>query len=62
MTAQELHNAKNKDLFTSLAAMKRAAILARKRALQTDTAIVILKDEKILRLSGEEIYKAEEKV
>ena len=46
MTAQELHNAKNKDLFASLAAMRRAAALARKQALQTDTAIIILQNVK----------------
>ena len=61
MTAQELHNAKNKDLFASLAAMRRAAALARKQALQTDTAIIILQNEKILRLHGEDICKTEKK-
>lgn len=55
MTQHELHNAKDKDLIASLEAIKRAAVLARKQAIQTDTAIVVLKDQKITRLTAEEI-------
>lgn len=55
MTQHELHNAKDKDLIASLEAIKRAAALARKQAIQTDTAIVVLKDQKIIRLTAEEI-------
>lgn len=57
MTPQELNTAKNQDLIASLAAMKRAAALARQQAIQTDTAIVILKDQKIVRLTAEDIRK-----
>lgn len=57
MTPQELNSAKNQDLIASLAAMKRAAALARQQAIQTDTAIVILKDQKIVRLTAEDIRK-----
>lgn len=59
MTQQELHKAKDKDLIASLAAMKRAAAQARKQAIQTDTAIVVLKDQKIVRLTAEEIRQEE---
>ena len=55
MTQHELNKAKDKDLVASLAAIKRAAALARKQAIQTDTAIVVLKDQKIIRLTAEEI-------
>jgi hypothetical protein len=59
MTEQELNTAKDKDLIASLGAMKRAAAQARKQAIQTDTAIVVLKDQKIVRLTAEEIRKEE---
>ncbi len=55
MTPHELHKAKDKDIIASLEAIKRAAASARKQAIQTDTAIVVLKDEKITRLTAEEI-------
>ena len=55
MMQHELHHAKDKDLIASLEAIKRAAALARKQAIQTDTAIVVLKDQKIIRLTAEEI-------
>ena len=57
MTQQELNTAKDQDLIASVAAMKRAAALARKQAMQTDTAIVVLKDQKIVRLTADEIRK-----
>lgn len=59
MTPHELHKAKNQDLVASLQAMQRAAALARKQAIQTDTAIVVLKDQEIVRLTAEEIRKEE---
>lgn len=55
MTQKELNTAKDKDLITSLAAMKRAAALARKQAVDTDTAIILQKQQKIVRLTAEEI-------
>jgi len=55
MTAQELIYAKDKDLPASLQAIKRAAESARKQAIQTGTAIVILKDQKIVRLTAEQL-------
>jgi hypothetical protein len=55
MTAQELIYAKDKDLVAPLQAIKRAAESARKQAIQTGTAIVILKDQKIVRLTAEQL-------
>lgn len=55
MMQQELHAAKDPDLRASLDAIKRAAELARKTALQTDTSIVILQNDKIVHVSAEQL-------
>jgi len=55
MTQQELSKAKDKDITTSLAAMRRAAASARKQAIQTDTAIVVVRNQKIVWLTAAEI-------
>jgi hypothetical protein len=55
MTQQELSQANDPDLRTSLQAMKRAADLARKTALQTDTGIVIVQNDKIVWISAEQL-------
>lgn len=60
MTSQDLSKAKNPDLRASLAAMRRAAELARKTAIQTDTDIVIVKDGKPVRITAEELRRGQE--
>lgn len=55
MKQQDLSKAKNPDLRASLAAMQRAAELARRTALQTDTAIVVVQNGKLVRISAEEL-------
>jgi len=55
MTAQELIYAKDKDLPASLLAIKRAADLARKTALETNTGIAIFRDNQIIHVSAEQI-------
>jgi hypothetical protein len=55
MTQEELSKAKNPDLRASLAAMRRAAEMARKRAIQTDTDIVVVRDGKPVRIPAEEL-------
>jgi len=57
MTQQELSRAKNPDLRASLAAMRRAAEMARSTAIQTNTEIVIVKDGKPVRVTAEELLK-----
>ena len=57
MTQQELSKAKNPDLRASLAAMRRAAEMARSTAIQTNTEIVIVKDGKPVRITAEELRK-----
>lgn len=55
MTEQELSAAKDPDLIASRSAMKRAADTARKIAMQTRTAIVIVKDRRIVRVTHDEL-------
>jgi len=57
MTRSEIGKAKDKDLAASLEAMKRAAALARKAAMQTDTAVVVVKDKKLVRVTAEQLRK-----
>ena len=58
MTEQELSQAKNPDLRASLAAMRRAAELARVIAMQTNTAIVVVKNGKLERISAEQLRQS----
>ncbi len=55
MTQQELFKAKDQDLIFSVAAINRAAALARQVAVQTGTAIVVCKDGKIIRRTAAEL-------
>ncbi len=55
MTQQDLSKARNPDLRASLAAMQRAAELARKTAIQTNTEIVIVQNGKLVRISAEQL-------
>lgn len=57
MKPQELSKARNPDLRASLAAMLRAAELARQTALQTGTAIVVVRDGKPVRITAEELRR-----
>jgi len=47
--------AKNPEVRDAMAALQRAAELARKIAIQTDTGIVIQKDGKLTRISAQEL-------
>ena len=58
MTQQELSQAKDKDLAASLIAMQRAARMAREQAVRTDTAIVVIRNEKPVRVTADELRKA----
>jgi len=55
MNCLELETAKDKDLVTSVEAMKRAAAMARKTAIQTNTAIVVARGNKIVRVTANEL-------
>lgn len=55
MNQHELSQAKDKDLISSLVAIKRAAIAARKLAIQTNTAIVVCENGKIVRRTAQQL-------
>ena len=53
----DIANARDPDLRASLAAMQRAALLARQTAIQTDTGIVIIQNGQLIHLSAQELRK-----
>lgn len=55
MNRADLSKAKNPALRGSLAAMRRAATLARNTAIQTDTAIVMVRDGKPVRIPAAQL-------
>lgn len=57
MPQKDISQAKNPDLRASLAALQRAAELARQTALQTDTAIVVVREGKRMRITAEQLRK-----
>lgn len=58
MTRDKISEAKDKDLPASLIALQRAARAARQIAVNTGTAIVVVRDEKVVRITAEELRKA----
>ena len=58
MTRDQLSQAKDKDLPASLIAIQRAARAAREAAVRTNTAIVVQRDQKLVRITAEELRKA----
>jgi len=55
MNSKDIFTAKDPAMRASMAAMKRAAALARETAIQTNTNIVIEKDGKLVWISAEEL-------
>ncbi|MBK1706092.1 hypothetical protein [Halochromatium glycolicum] len=55
MKPRDISEAKDPDLRASLAAMQRAAQSARKTAIQTDTAIVVVREGQLVRVSADEL-------
>jgi hypothetical protein len=55
MKPSDISQAKDPDLRASLAAMQRAAQSARKTAIQTDTAIVLVREGQLVRVSADEL-------
>ncbi|WPG36978.1 hypothetical protein [Variovorax sp. EBFNA2] len=58
MTRDQLSQAKDRDLPASLIAMRRAAQMARELAVRTNTGIVVQRDQKLVRITAEELRKA----
>ena len=50
MKTKDISEAKDPDLRASMAALQRAALQARKTAIQTGTNLVIVKDGQLLRI------------
>ena len=53
MNDTDILNAKDKDLPASLIAIKRAAVMARELAIQTNTDIILYRDGEIVRVTAE---------
>lgn len=60
MINNDISNAKDPDLRNALAALRRASLMARKIAIQTDTNIVVIRDGKMIRISADELRRQEE--
>jgi len=58
LTEEQLSQARDKDLPASLTAMRRAARLAREQAVRTNTAIVVFRDQKPVRVTADELRKS----
>jgi hypothetical protein len=59
-TRRDISKATNPDQRASLAAMRRAAKLAREVAIQTNTEIVVVRDGKTVTISVEELREEAE--
>jgi ABC-type multidrug transport system ATPase subunit len=57
MSTPDIAKAQDPDLRASLAAMQRAAALARETAMQTNTNIVIVEDGRLVRIAAEELRR-----
>ena len=55
MSARDISEARNPDLRSSMAAMRRAAEMARTTAIQTNTGIIVSRDGKPVRISAAEL-------
>ena len=58
MSTRDISEAKYADQRGSLAALKRAAEMARTTAIQTGTGIVVSRDGKPIRISAAELRKS----
>ena len=59
MTRDQLSQAKDRDLPASLIAIRRAARMAREQAVRTDTAIIVFRNKKPVRVTAAELREAE---
>ena len=58
MSVRDISEAKNPDLRGSMAAMRRAAEMARTTAIQTNTGIIVSRDGKPVRIPASQLRKA----
>jgi hypothetical protein len=55
MNSKNIHFAKTVDLIISIEAMREASIVARKLAIETNTAIVVYRDGRVVRRVAKEL-------
>jgi len=55
MNTRDISEAKDPDMRTAMAALKRAALQARKTAIETGTRLIIVKDDQLLKISPAEL-------
>ena len=60
MTPPDLSKAKHPDMRASMTAMRRAAAMARQTAILTDTEIVVVRDNKPVRVSAKQLREGSE--
>ena len=60
MNQPDISKARNPDTRASLAAMKRAAAMARETAIRTDTEIIVVRDGKPVRISAKQLREGKE--
>jgi hypothetical protein len=60
MSHNDLASAKDPDLRGSMAAMQRAARMARQTAIQTNTEIIVVRDGKPVRISAKQLREGAE--
>ena len=58
MKTKDINEAKDPDLRASVAAMRRAAQMARETAIRTDTDLVVMKNGQIIRIPAQ-VLRAE---
>ncbi|HMU65519.1 MAG TPA: hypothetical protein PKE57_00160 [Cellvibrionaceae bacterium] len=59
MKGEDIGLAKDQLLKDAVIAMQRAALMARKNAIQTDTALVVRRGDQMVLVSAEELRKQE---
>jgi hypothetical protein len=60
LNQKDISKATNPDIRASLAAMQRAAKMAREIAIQTNTEIIVVRDGKVVRISAAELRERNE--
>lgn len=61
MSHKDISQARNPDQRASLAAMQRAARMAREIAIQTNTAIILHQDGRLVRITADQL-RAEDQI
>ncbi len=57
MNQKPISEARDPDLPASMIAMRRAAQMAREQAVRTGTAIIVVRDQKLVRVEADQLRK-----